>query len=169
MDFGVTGKLGEYDLAEQYRKNAAADKNGGVSFAELAAVKAAWQRYDFPHEKFFSDKVDESVLDWKPSGADSNLTDASVQSRIDSTLGKKAIVVPPALEEKMKNDPALAQQVMAKVESFIMKDQATLPSGRIYSCVIVLDGNGEIAHAAGRRQGHTVGSDHIEGGILSCV
>ena len=40
MDFGVTGKLGGYYLAEQYRKNAAANKNGGVSFAELAAVKA---------------------------------------------------------------------------------------------------------------------------------
>ncbi len=40
MDFGVTGKLGGCYLAEQYRKNAAADKNGGVSFAELAAAKA---------------------------------------------------------------------------------------------------------------------------------
>ena len=40
MDFGVTGKLGGYYLAEQYRKNAAADKNGGVSFAELAAAKS---------------------------------------------------------------------------------------------------------------------------------
>ena len=191
MDFGVTGKLGGCYLAEQYRKNAAADKNGGVSFTELAAAKAAgqsevsgmsfkdmwqarypgayyhvvdaykipqgaWQRYDFPHEKFFSDKVDESVLDWKPSGAEPKLADASVQSRIDSTLGKKAIVVPPALEEKMKNDPALAQQVMAKVESFIMKDQATLPPDRIYSCVVVLDENGEIAHAAGSSGGGNI-------------
>ena len=30
MDFGVTGKLGGYYLAEQYRKNAAADKNRGA-------------------------------------------------------------------------------------------------------------------------------------------
>ncbi len=37
----------------------------------------------------------------------------------------------------MKNDPALAQQIMVKVESFIMKDQATLPPGRIYSYVVV--------------------------------
>lgn len=43
MDFGVTGKLGGYYLAEQYRKNAAAGKGGGVSFAELAAAKAAGQ------------------------------------------------------------------------------------------------------------------------------
>lgn len=187
MDFGVTGKLGGYYLAEQYRKNAAG-KSGGVSFAELAATKAAgqsdvsgmsfkdmwqarfpgayyhtadasnipqgaWQRYDFPHEKFFSDELDESIIDWKPTGAEPKLTDASVQSRIDSTLGKKAIVVPPALEEKMKNDPALAQQIMAKVESFIINDQATLPPGRIYSCVVVLGENGEIAHAAGSSGG----------------
>ena len=39
-DFGVTGKLGGYYLAEQYRKNAAG-KSEGVSFAELAATKAA--------------------------------------------------------------------------------------------------------------------------------
>ena len=43
MDFGVTGKLGGYYLAGQYRKNAAAGKSGGVSFAELAAAKAAGQ------------------------------------------------------------------------------------------------------------------------------
>ena len=187
MDFGVTGKLGGYYLAEQYRKNAAS-KSEGVCFAELAAAKAegqsdvsgmsfkdmwqarfpgayyhtadvykipqgAWQRYDFPHEKFFSNELDESIMDWKPIGAEPKLTDASVQSRIDSTLGKKAIVVPPALEEKMKNDPALAQQIMAKVESFIMKDQVTLPPGRIYSCVVVLDENGEIVHAAGSSGG----------------
>lgn len=115
--------------------------------------QSAWQRYDFPHEKFFSNELDESVIDWKPTGAEPKLTDASVQSRIDSTLGKKAIVVPPALEEKMKNDPALAQQIMAKVESFIMNDQATLPPGRMYSCVVVLDENGEIAHAAGSSGG----------------
>ena len=40
MDFGVTDKLGGNHLAERYRKSAAADKNGGVSFAELAAAKA---------------------------------------------------------------------------------------------------------------------------------
>lgn len=45
---------------------------------------------------------------------------------------------------------------MAKVESFIMKDQTTLPPGRIYSCVVVLDENGEIAHAAGSSGGGNI-------------
>ena len=131
----------------------------GVYYHTMDAYKipqGTWERYDFPHEQFFNDNVDESVLDWKPTGAEPKLTDKSVQSRIDTTLGKKAIVVPPALEEKMKNDPALAQKVMAKVERFIVNDEATLPPGRIYSCVVILDENGEIAHAAGSSGGGNI-------------
>lgn len=177
MDFGVTGKLGGYYLAEQYRKNAAADKNGGVSFAELAAAKAAgqseasgmsfkdmWQarfpgayyhtadafsipqgvgeRNDFPFEKFFCNDLDESAVNWKPNGANPAMDSSGVQSRLHSIAGQKSIVVPPELEEKMKNDPALAKQVMARVESFIATNQVP---GRICSYLIVLDENGEIA------------------------
>ncbi len=40
MNFGLTDKVGGYYLAEQYRKNAAG-KSEGISFAELAAAKAA--------------------------------------------------------------------------------------------------------------------------------
>ena len=177
MDFGVTGKLGGYYLAEQYRKNAAADKNGGVSFAELAAAKAVgqsdvsgmsfkdmwqarfpeayyhtadvsdipqgvWERNDFPFEKFFRNDLDESAVNWKPNGANPAMDSSGVQSRLHSIAGQKSIVVPPELEEKMKNDPALAKQVMAKVESFIATNQVP---GRICSHLIVLDENGEIA------------------------
>ena len=177
MDFGVTGKLGGYYLAEQYRKNAAADKNGGVSFAELAAAKAAgqseasgmsfkdmwqarfpgayyhtadafsipqgvWERNDFPFEKFFCNDLDESAVNWKPNGANPAMDSSGVQSRLHSIAGQKSIVVPPELEEKMKNDPALAKQVMARVESFIATNQVP---GRICSHLTVLDENGEIA------------------------
>ena len=176
MDFGVTGKLGGYYLAEQYRKNAAG-KSEGVSFAELAAAKAAeqsdvsgmsfkdmwqarfpgayyhtadasdipqgvWERNDFPFEKFFRSDLDESAVNWKPNGANPAMDSSGVQSRLHSIAGQKSIVVPPELEEKMKNDPALAKQVMAKVESFIATNQVP---GRICSYLIVLDENGEIA------------------------
>ena len=131
----------------------------GAYYHTMDAYKissGSWQRYDFPHELFFIDQVDESVLDWKPTGADAKLTDSSVQSRIDSTLGKKAIVVPAALEEKMKNNPALAQKVMAKVERLIIGDVSMLPPDRIYSYVVVLDEDGEIAHACGSSGGGNI-------------
>ena len=174
MDFGVTGKLGGYYLAEQYRKNVAG-KSDGVSFAELAAAKAgqsdvsgmsfkdmwqsrfpgayyhvmdgskisqgAWDRNDFPFERFFSDNVDESVLNWTPSGAEPSANSPEVQSKWSSTAGKKAVIVPPALDEKMKNDPELAEKVMANVENFI----ATYPATPGCSYLIELDENGEIS------------------------
>ncbi len=176
MDFGVTGKLGGYYLAEQYRKNATG-KSEGMSFAELAAAKAVekgtavgmsfkdmwqarfpgayyhtadasnipqgvWERNDFPFEKFFRNDLDESAVNWKPNGANPAMDSFGVQSRLHSIAGQKSIVVPPELEEKMKNNPELAKQVMAKVESFIATNQVP---GRICSHLIVLDENGEIA------------------------
>lgn len=181
MDFAVTGKLGGYYLAGQYRKNAAADKNGDVSFAELAAAKAAgrsdvygmsfkdmwqaefpgacynvmdtskidgslWGRNDYPWDKYFSNNADDSVLDWKPSGAEPPMLDSKVQAKISSTIGKKAIVVPPELEEKMKNDTELAGSVMAKVEGFIAEQDMMNPNPR-KGYLIALDENGDIAHA----------------------
>ena len=181
MDFGVSGKLGGYYLAEQYRKNEVADKNGGVSFAELAAAKAAgqsevsgmsfkdmwqarfpgayynvmdtsridgslWGRNDYPWDKYFSENADASVLDWKPSGAEPVMLDSKVQAKINSTIGKKAIVVPPELEEKMKNDPELARSVMAKVEGFIAEQDIMNPNPR-KGYLIALDENGDIVHA----------------------
>ncbi|MCI9533366.1 MAG: hypothetical protein HFG53_00980 [Lachnospiraceae bacterium] len=181
MDFGVTGKLGGYYLAEQYRKNAAAGKSGDVSFAELAVAKAAgqseasgmsfkdmwqarfpgayynvmdtskidgslWGRNDYPWDKYFSNNADASVLDWKPLGAEPAMLDPKVQAKINSTIGKKAIVVPPELEEKMKNDPELAKSVMAKVEEFIAEQDIMNINPR-KGYLIALDENGDIAHA----------------------
>lgn len=105
--------------------------------------QGVWERNDFPFEKFFQNDVDESAVNWKPNGANPAMDSSGVQSRLHSIAGQKSIVVPPELEEKMKNDPALAEQVMAKVESFIATNQVP---GRVCSHLIVLDENGEIAH-----------------------
>ena len=107
--------------------------------------QGAWDRNDFPVEKFFQNDTDDSVLNWTPSGAEPSATSSQVQSRWNSTLGQKSIIVPPALEEKMKNDPELAKRVMANVENFIATYFATtVRPGRICSWLISLDENGEI-------------------------
>jgi hypothetical protein len=74
------------------------------------------------------------------------MLDSKVQAKINSTIGKKAIVVPPELEEKMKNDPELARRVMAKVEGFIAEQDIMNPNPR-KGYLIALDENGDIAHA----------------------
>ena len=103
--------------------------------------QGAWDRNDFPFERFFSDNVDESVLGWTPSGVEPSANSPEVQSRWSSTAGRKALIVPPALEEKMQNDPELAEKVMANVENFI----ATYPAVPGCSYLIELDENGEIS------------------------
>ncbi|KAI4445045.1 hypothetical protein C823_007298 [Eubacterium plexicaudatum ASF492] len=181
MHFAVTDNWGGHDPAKQYRKNVVEGKREDVSFAELAAAKAAeksnvsamslkdmWQarfpgayynvmdtsgidgslcgRNDYPWDKYFSNHPDDSVLDWKPSGTEPAMLDPKVQAKIHSTIGKKAIVVPPELEEKMKIDPELARCIMAKAERFIAEQDMMNPNPR-KGYLLVLDENGDIAHA----------------------
>jgi hypothetical protein len=72
--------------------------------------QSVWDRNDFPFEEFFQNEVDESVLNWRSSGKEPTMSDSQVQTRLDSTLGQKSIIVPPELEEKMKNNPELAKK-----------------------------------------------------------
>ena len=88
------------------------------------------------------------------------MSDPTVQARISSTIGKKAIVVPPALEEKMENDPELAKEVMARVENFISSQNAENPNPS-KGFLIVLDENGEISHACVTSEKVTVSSSEM--------
>ena len=134
-------------------------KYPGAKYHVMDASKISqgtWERNDFPFEKFFEDDIDESVLNWTPTGKNPDMVDSCVQARLGSTLGGKAIVVPPELEVKMKNNPELAQKVMDKVDSFIA-NHPTRP-GRVLSYLIALDENGDIAHFR-----VTGGGGHISG------
>ncbi|EOT27461.1 hypothetical protein C805_01569 [Eubacterium sp. 14-2] len=95
--------------------------------------------------RVFRDDTDTSAVNWKPAGAEPEATSPQVQSRWNSALGQKSIIVPPELEEKMKNDPELAKKVMANVENFITTYAATsVRPGRVCSWLISLDENEEI-------------------------
>ena len=131
-------------MAQQYQKSVTG-KSEGVSFAELAATKAAektegvsfkemlkskypkayynvmdtskideglWGRNDYPWDAYFSEPADESVLGWTPSGAEPDMQSPAVHAKMNSMLGKIAVVIPPELEEKMKINLKLAKKVM---------------------------------------------------------
>ena len=103
-----------------------------------------WGRNDYPWDAYFSEPVDESVLNWKPSGAEPPMLDSNIQSKINSICGKMSIVIPQALEEKMKSSPKLAQQVIDKIDGFI--SQYYRP-GANQGFLMTFDENGEINHA----------------------
>lgn len=114
--------------------------------------KNLWGRNDYPFDKYFKEPADESVLNWKPTGKEPPMSDAKVQAKIGSTIGKKSVVIPPELEEKMKNDPEFAKKVMDKVEDFITRHtHGNLGNGSVISLgqgfLITFDKNGEIANS----------------------
>lgn len=154
--------IGFMDLASATAASraTAAQNINGVSFKEMCQTRfpgayyhvmdasnipqSLWERNDFPFEKFFADEVDESVLNWTPTGAEPAMDSSQVQARFNSILGQTSIVVPPELEEKMKNDPSLANKVMANINHLFAWNGYPIP-GRENSALIVLDENGEVA------------------------
>ena len=105
-----------------------------------------WGRQDYPWNAYFKEPADDAVLDWKPTGAEPDMQSPEVHAKINSMLGKVAIVIPPELEEKMKNDPELAQKVMDRINNFILTNEASEP-GTLKGYVMTFDENGEINHA----------------------
>ena len=140
----------------------AAEKTGGMSFQEMLKARyskayynvmdtskinhALWGRNDYPWDAYFTEPADESVLSWKPTGPEPDMQSPQVHNKINAMLGKVAIVVPPELEEKMKNSPELAQQIMMRIDSFILENEASQP-GTLKGYVITLDENGNFNNA----------------------
>ena len=170
-----TGKSGGVNFAELAATKAAGTVTG-QSFEEMMKGKypemkihqvdaskipsGIWCRTDFPFEKFFDDNVDyDEVVNWKSSGAAPAMNSKECQARYQSTFGKKSVLVPPALQEKMDNDPALAQKVANTVDAFIQQSQ--MPP-RAVSVLISLDENGEIANWTTCTEGGFMGPSEKE-------
>lgn len=135
----LTEKTGTIRLEDMWKS-----KYPGAYYHVMDGSKisqATWDRNDFPFEKFFSDDVDESILEWRPAGAEPSDYDSTVITRRNSVAGQKAVIVHPALEEKMKNNPELAEKVMQNVENWI----ATYPAEPGCSYLIELNENGGIS------------------------
>ena len=120
---GVNGALaaGAYQYADKAQKT----NTNKVSFAELAATKAAGKTENVSFKEMLKSKY---------PGAYYNVMD----------LGKIAVVIPPELEEKMKNNTELAQKVMERVDSFLL---ANSTPGENEGFLMTFDENGEINHA----------------------
>lgn len=173
MDFTSLSKISEYYLGNIYRQNIMAGQTDQTSFqavldanmkgqgledtlkAEYPGLKyhvmdtskinsSLWQRNDYPFEMFFQDNLDKAALDWKPASKEPSMLDAGVQARLNAARGKYAIVVPPALEKKLENNPELSQNIMNKISALI-KEQDSVPSS-IDSFNITLDDEGNISN-----------------------
>lgn len=103
-----------------------------------------WQRNDYPFEKFFDDKIDTAILDWRPTTKEPSMTDANVQARLNAVRGKYAVIIPPELKEKLDENTELAQNILCKI-SMLLQQQDTVPR-TINSFTIALDKEGNITN-----------------------
>ncbi len=138
----------------------AAGKTENVSFKEMLKSKYPeayynvmdtskidgflWGRNDYPWDKYFSNNVDDSVLNWKPSGAEPDMQSPAVRAKMNAMLGKISVVIPPELEERMKNNTELTQKVMERMDSFLLSNSTP---GENEGFLMTFDENGEINHA----------------------
>ena len=138
----------------------AAGKTENVSFKEMLKSKYPeayynvmdtskidgflWERNDYPWDKYFSNNVDDSVLNWKPSGAEPDMQSPAVRAKMNAMLGKISVVIPPELEERMKNNTELTQKVMERMDSFLLSNSTP---GENEGFLMTFDENGEINHA----------------------
>ena len=127
-----------------------------------------WTHNDFPYEKFFTNEVDMSVLNWKPTCSNPSQLDSDVQSKLTATLGKHSIIVPPELDEKLKIDPALRKKVLANVEDiykFHKQPPALKMPGvkeygtKIYGSVTILNAEGDVENCVVTSGGTIMGPD----------
>jgi hypothetical protein len=127
-----------------------------------------WEHNDFPYDKLTQENIDSNVFSWQPTRGNPNQLDAKVQAKNQAMLGKNTIIVPPALEEKMQQNPKLAQKVAANIERIyeIHRPMPHLPmpgtkfyGTKMYGSVIILNEDGDVEHSCVTSGGGIVGPD----------
>lgn len=99
------------------------------------ASSGYWRtRNDYPHYLLYQDgdKAKETLENWQPTGA--NPFYGSIEGRFTAPKeihalgnvppGSKAVVIHPKVQERMKKDPAYAQEIFAKIDTWFAFDVA---------------------------------------------
>ena len=129
---------------------------------------STWQHNDFPCDRLTQETIDDSVFSWKPSRGNPSQLDARVQATTLATLGKNSIIVPPELDEKMRQDPQLAKKVFTNIEKVYEfhrpMPHMALPGTKLYGTkmygsVIILNKDGEVEHSCVTSGGAILGPD----------
>ena len=127
-----------------------------------------WTHNDFPYEKFLQKNVDESVLNWKPTRNNPSQLNSEVQRKLNATLGKNAVVIPPELEEKLQTDSALRKKVITNIEKILafhtQPPKFKMPGVKEYGkkilgSVIILNSEGEVENCTVTSGGTIMGPD----------
>lgn len=117
-------------------------KYPNIHYHVFDASSGYWRtRTDYPHYLLYQDgdKAKETLENWQPAGA--NPFYGSIDGRFTAPKeihalshvppGSKAVVIHPKVQEHMEQDPAYAQEVFAKIDTWfafdIARNEAVMP------------------------------------------
>ena len=110
-------------------------KYPNIHYHVFDASSGYWRtRNDYPHYLLYQDgdKAKETLENWQPTGA--NPFYGSIDGRFTAPKeihalgnvppGSKAVVIHPKVQERMEQDPAYAQEIFAKIDTWFAFDAA---------------------------------------------
>ena len=134
-------------------------KYPGLVYHVFDASSGYWRtRTDYPHYLLYQkgDQAAETLADWQPTGAnpfygsiDGKFTAPKEIHALGSVPpGSKAVVIHPKVQARMEEDPAYAQEIMARIDAWfafdVARNEAILPghtAGMSQAVAIGEDGN----------------------------
>ena len=138
-------------------------KYPGIHYHVFDASGGYWKtRNDYPHYLLYQDgnEAKETLENWQPVGA--NPFYGSVDGRFIAPKeikalgnvppGSKAVVIHPAVQERMERDPAYAQEIYARIDAWFAFDaarnEAVMPGSTVgMSQAVAIGEDGTICNA----------------------
>ena len=147
------------------------------------ASSSDWRtRNDYPHYLLYQegDKAKETLENWQPTGANpfygsidgQFIAPPEIKALGSVPPGSKAVVIHPAVQERMEQDPAYAQEIYAKIDTWftfdVARNEAILPGSTLgMSQAVAIGEDGNICNACSSSGGGEItfsrsGSDDEE-------
>ena len=158
-------------------------KYPNIHYHVFDAGSGYWRtRNDYPHYLLYQDgdKAKETLENWRPTGA--NPFYGSIDGRFTAPKeihalgnvppGSKAVVIHPKVQERMEQDPAYAQEIFAKIDTWfafdVARNEAIMPGSTWdMSQAVAIGEDGNICNACSSSAGGEItcsksGSDNEE-------
>ncbi len=158
-------------------------KYPNIHYHVFDASSGYWRtRNDYPHYLLYQDgdKAKETLENWQPTGA--NPFYGSIDGRFIAPKeihalgnvppGSKAVVIHPKVQERMEQDPAYAQEIFAKIDTWfafdVARNEAIMPGSTWdMSQAVAIGEDGNICNACSSSAGGEItysksGSDDEE-------
>ena len=183
----VTGQVGSVEATEATESPSLETmlkaKYPNIHYHVFDASSGYWRtRNDYPHYLLYQDgdKAKETLENWQPTGA--NPFYGSIDGRFTAPKeihalgnvppGSKAVVIHPKVQERMERDPAYAQEIYAKIDTWfafdVARNEAIMPGSTWdMSQAVAIGEDGNICNACSSSAGGEItysksGSDEEE-------